>query len=371
MTAETTSALPITKKVLWLFPLCLIFYELPLYFATNMYLPALPAMSQTFAIKASLAQLTIAIWFLGASCFQVFLGPLADHLGRRQVLLSGGLFFVLASLFCATTSHIGIFIVARFVQGCVVSSILVSGYAAIHELLDSEQAIKTLSWMGGITVLAPAVGPLFGSFLINFMGWRNIFFLLASLAAIALYLLYLYMPDTQQKNAYVSFKDVLKNYRRVIFNRKFIYFTFPFCLLFAGMMCWDTFSPFYVIKFLGFGIFYFGLIQTIVYGGFITGTHLIRLFITKLNLVMRYGLMSALFFSICVGFTLALIPHRGSIVLFFLIAFTLSTGLVFYTLHRKAIESVDAPMGIKMAVFSSAMNLFGFLGSLIASTVHF
>ena len=86
---------------------------------------------------------------------------------------------------------------------------------------------------------------------------------------------------------------------------------------------------------------------------------------------MRYGLMSALLFSICAGFTLALIPQRGSIVLFFLTAFTLSTGLVFYTLHRKAIESVDAPMGIKMAVFSSAMNLFGFLGSLMASTVHF
>lgn len=52
-------------------------------------------------------------------------------------------------------------------------------------------------------------------------------------------------------------------------------------------------------------------------------------------------------------------------------AFTLSTGLIFYTLHRKAIEAVDAPMGIKMAVFSSAMNFFGFLSSLIATTVHF
>ena len=156
------------------------------------------------------------------------------------------------------------------------------------------------------------------------------------------------MPEKQKKKSYLSFKDVLKNYGLVIFNRKFIYFTFPFCLLFAGMMCWDTFSPFYIIKFLGLGIFYFGLIQTIVYGGFITGTHLIRLFIKKLNPIMRYGLMSALLFSICAGFTLALIPQRGSIVLFFLTAFTLSTGLVFYTLHRKAIESVDSLMGIKM-----------------------
>lgn len=52
MTAEILNALPISKKIICLFPLCLIFYELPLYFATNMYLPA---MSQTFGINVSLA----------------------------------------------------------------------------------------------------------------------------------------------------------------------------------------------------------------------------------------------------------------------------------------------------------------------------
>ncbi len=371
MSAETINALPTDKKILWLFPLCLIFYELPLYFATNMYLPALPAMSQTFGVNASLAQLTIAIWFLGASSFQIFLGPLADHFGRRQVLLGSGLFFVMASMLCALTSNIGIFIAARFIQGCVVSSILVTGYAAIHELLDSEQAIKTLSWMGGITVLAPAIGPFLGSFLINIFSWRNIFFLLAFIAALALYLLYLYMPETQEKKINLSSKDTLKNFKIVSINRNFLYFTLPFCLLFAAMMCWDTFSPFYIIKYLGLSVFYFGIVQSIVYGGFIIGTHLIRVFITKVNLIIRYGLISALFFSICVIFTLTLLPNNGNMVLFFLTAFTLSTGLVFYALHRKAIESVEAPMGVKMAVFSTAMNLFGFFGSLIASMIHF
>lgn len=95
------------------------------------------------------------------------------------------------------------------------------------------------------------------------------------------------------------------------------------------------------------------------------------MFVEKVNLIIRYGLISALLFFVCVILTLILIPHRGNIVIFFLTAFTLSTGLVFYALHRKAIESVEAPMGIKMAVFSTAMNLFGFLGSLIATRVHF
>ena len=48
----------------------------------------------------------------------------------------------------------------------------------------------------------------------------------------------------------------------------------------------------------------------------------------------------------------------------------LSTGLIFYTLHRKAIEASNVSAGIKIAVFSNAMNLFGFFGSLLANTIH-
>ncbi|MCZ6913947.1 MAG: MFS transporter [Rickettsia endosymbiont of Ixodes persulcatus] len=221
---EYTNTLTLTKKILWVFPLCLIFYELPLYFAINMYLPALPEMSQAFGIKANLAQLTIAIWFFGASCFQVFLGPLADRFGYRKVLLNGGIFFIVACLICALTHHITLFLVARFIQGSVVSSILVAGYATIHEILDTEQAIKTLSWMGSITVLSPAIGPLLGTFFIKIIGWQNIFFFLATLAAIALYLLYLYMPKSEQKKQSLRIKPILINYRTVILSKKFVFF---------------------------------------------------------------------------------------------------------------------------------------------------
>lgn len=38
--------------------------------------------------------------------------------------------------------------------------------------------------------------------------------------------------------------------------------------------------------------------------------------------------------------------------------------------YRKAIEASNASTGIKIAVFSSAMNLFGFFGSLLANTIQ-
>jgi len=51
--------------------------------------------------------------------------------------------------------------------------------------------------------------------------------------------------------------------------------------------------------------------------------------------------------------------------------FSTSTRLIFYSLHRIAVETPKAPMGTTIAVFSTAMNLFGFLGSLAARAIHF
>ncbi|MFZ0219370.1 MAG: MFS transporter [Candidatus Aquirickettsiella sp.] len=230
------------KKMHWGFPIALILYELPLYFATNMILPALPQISQTFDIKANMAKLTVAIWFLGASCFQVILGPLADYLGRRKILIMGGVFFIAATLLCAITHSIGIFLFARFIQGCVVSSILVAGYTIIHELMNSEQALKTLSWMGSITVLSPAIGPLLGSFLLTWLHWRGLFFLLAAIACISIILLFITMPETvikiKEKN--ISWEKIIKDYKSVLRNKRFLAYTLPFCVLFAAMMLWDT-----------------------------------------------------------------------------------------------------------------------------------
>jgi DHA1 family multidrug/chloramphenicol efflux transport protein-like MFS transporter len=356
----------------WLFPIALILYELPLYFATNMLLPALPQISQAFAIKASMAKLTVAIWFLGASCFQIILGPLADHLGRRKILIMGGVFFIAATLLCAITNSIGIFLFARFIQGCVVSSILVAGYATIHELMTTEQALKTLSWMGSITVLSPAIGPLLGSFLLTWLHWRGLFFLLAAIACISVIFLFITMPETviKVKEKGISWTKVIKDYQSVLSNKRFLAYTLPFCLLFAAMMLWDTLSPFYLIHWLGLSIVLFGCIQAISYAGFIIGTNLIRCFISKLDQVIREGLKVSTLFAILTALCFALVPQQFKLVIFFLSLFMLSTGLIFYTLHRKAVESSHVSTGIKVAVFSSAMNLFGFFGSLLANTIH-
>lgn len=359
------------RKIALLFPISLILYELPLYLSNNLFLPALPLVRQSFHVSNATAQLSIALWFLGASTLQVILGPLSDHYGRKRVLLSGGLLFLLATLICAMTTSMTWFLASRFLQGCVASTILVTGYAMIHELLDTKQAIKTISWMGSITVMAPAVGPLLGSVLLHLMSWRGLFVILIGVASVSLLLLYAFMPQDERKPERLEFKTIIQNYRLVCTNVHFWIYTLAFSGLFAALMAWNTFSPFYLMDYLKFSLLDFGYLQMLVYGVFIVGINITSSLSTPIEQIINRGLIFAVIFFCFSFFAFIYIPQHFMVVMTCLVLFTFSTGAIFYSLSRKAMEVSKAPMGTTMAVFSTKMNLFGFLGSFAARFLHF
>lgn len=360
------------KKISILFPISLILYELPLYLANNIFLPALPLVKDSFRVSNATAQLSVALWFLGASTLQVILGPLSDHYGRKKVLLSGGLIFLLATLVCATTTSITWFLACRFMQGCVASTILVTGYAIIHELLDTKSAIKTISWMGSITLMAPAVGPMLGSLLLSVMHWRGLFVILIVMASLSLILLYIFMPqDKRSKPENLQIKTIIQDYRSIVTSAYFWIYTLAFSVLFAALMAWNTISPFYLVSYLKLSLFNFGLLQMLFYGVFIIGVNINSLLKFPLAQIIHRGLVFSagfLFFSLM---TLLYLPHQLLIVMTSLLLFALSTGVILYSLNRVAIEIPKAPMGTVTAVFATTLNLFAFLGSLSVRWLHF
>ena len=85
--------------------------------STDMYLPALPALSRELGATMAQTQLTLSAGILGLSLGQVIAGPSSDALGRRRPLLIGVAAFALASLLCIIAPSIAVLILLRFVQG--------------------------------------------------------------------------------------------------------------------------------------------------------------------------------------------------------------------------------------------------------------
>jgi MFS transporter, DHA1 family, multidrug resistance protein len=74
--------------------------------ATDMYLPSLPAIASAFATDAGEVQLTLSVFLVGFALGQIVYGPVADHYGRKPVLLAGLILFVAASFACMAATSI-------------------------------------------------------------------------------------------------------------------------------------------------------------------------------------------------------------------------------------------------------------------------
>lgn len=366
-----------SRHLLLVFPALLISYEMATYLSNDMYLPALPQLMADLNLSQSVAQLTLTSWFFGSASMQLILGPLSDKVGRRPILLGGGILFILSSIVCALAQDITTLIVARFIQGTSVCSVIVAGYASIHELFDDKQAMKTLAWMGSVTILAPAFGPLLGAVILVgiFHSWRLIFWILSGTAALSLFLLYHYMPESHplEKREPVIVKKLLENYFNILITPGFIVPLMMYCFLFGGIMAWLAAGPFLVNTTFKQSVIMFGVYQAVIFMGFIIGTRITRRLLNKFTpkRIIHDGLLCA-----CIGGVGGLLwsylyPENLYGLIIGLTLFSLGSGICMAPLNRVSIASCEAyPMGTRVALFSCIMSLFGALGSVLASVFY-
>jgi Bcr/CflA subfamily drug resistance transporter len=355
-------------------PVLLALLELVIYLSNDMYLPALLAIRSDLHTSSSLVQLSLTSWFLGGTLLHLIVGPISDSIGRKPVMLVGGLIFVVSSLICGVTNNIVVLLLARFFQGTTVSVVAVSSYATLHEILDDIQAAKAIAVMTAITVLAPAFGPLLGGVLMSSFGWRSIFYSVAIIGGILATLAMILLPESNPPEKRQSFmlSSIVRNYRNIILNREFRTNTLTASMLFSGTIVWIVVGPFLIIEEFKRTPIEFGLIQALVFSGFVLGAGLVKVLMSRVgvNSLLRIGIGINVVAG-CLALILASIFDNmlfPIVACFFL--YSIGSGLTFSTFQRLAITSSPEPTGAKMAVFATAMVCFASLGSVAVSIFY-
>src|SRR4051794_41884951 len=85
--------------------------------ATDMYVPAFPAVARELGATATQVQLTLTTFFVGMALGQLVGGPVSDQRGRRWPLVAAVAVMTMASVVCALAPSIAGMAIARFLQG--------------------------------------------------------------------------------------------------------------------------------------------------------------------------------------------------------------------------------------------------------------
>ena len=109
---------------------------------TDLYLPALPALTEGFAAPMAQAQLTLTALLLAFGVSQLIWGPLSDRFGRRPILLIGLSAYVLASVASTLSPTMEMLIVWRTLQGAAMGASVMCARAILRDLYTPAQGAR-------------------------------------------------------------------------------------------------------------------------------------------------------------------------------------------------------------------------------------
>jgi len=333
----------------------ILLYDLMSWCSEDLHLPFVHQISDHLSTHRMMLQQSFVSWFIGLSISPCLWGPLSDWKGRRPILLGSSFLFVASTFACAASTSAVFLIIARFFQGVSVGSVTATGYPAIYEACDAHQTIVLMMLITAIGLMIPAAAPLIGHMLLKQgFSWRMLWIGLAFIGLINVYGFWRWMPETNQKPLFLSFKEVTKNYITCFKNTLFVKLTVLFGLLHLVFNTWIAEGPFLMQKqdFISFEESPF-----FVFGGYFLAT--CASFIIQAKHFMKAMLIGAQLLLAASLFSLLLIWIPSNLLVRFAVLslYTFGAGLLLAPLPRLTMESSEVPMGQRSAVFSLILGL--------------
>ncbi len=248
-------------------------------FVTDLYLPALPSLAAYFKSSDALVQMSLTMSMLGLATGQLFIGPVSDRFGRRNVLLLTLILFIITSIFCILSPSVHLFNLSRLFQGMSASGGIVIARSISADLYSGKELKRFLGMISAVNGIAPVLAPVLGGFIMSVGTWKNIF---AVLLAYGLLMLLLAIGTRESlplhrrsKHGIVgSFAAYAKLFRNKTYLLYLSVFMFSSMVLFAYIAC----SPFILQSIYSLSPMQFSLCFALnaigITAGCMLGTHL-------------------------------------------------------------------------------------------------
>jgi DHA1 family bicyclomycin/chloramphenicol resistance-like MFS transporter len=252
---------------------------------TDLYLPALPTITQVFGAAMSQAQLTLSALLLAFGVSQLVWGPLSDRFGRRPVLLTGTALYVLASVGSAAATSIEQLIVLRVLQGAAMGAGVMCARAVVRDLYAPTEGARVMSkGLSGLGVIACLSAPV-GGLLAEYLGWRAALLALAVFGALVLTVLALRFEETlDRKNPSALEPGTLwRTWSQIARHPTFWAYAVLATASYAGLFTFLAAGSFVFIGVLGLSKPAYGLAMLTMSLSYIAGTFICR------RLLPRFG----------------------------------------------------------------------------------
>ncbi|MET9516542.1 Bcr/CflA family multidrug efflux MFS transporter [Streptomyces sp. NPDC002994] len=219
----------------------------------DMYLPALPDVTQSLRSPAATVQLTLTACLAGMALGQLVVGPMSDRFGRRKPLLLGMMVYVVATAICAFAPSIELLIAFRLLQGLAGAAGIVIARAVVRDLYDGVEMARFFSTLMLISGVAPVIAPVIGGQVLRLTDWRGIFVVLTGVGVLLTLVVWKWLHETlpADRRHEGGVGEALRTMRGLLADRVFTGYVLAGGLAFAALFAYIAASPFVVQEIYG------------------------------------------------------------------------------------------------------------------------
>ncbi|KIM77118.1 hypothetical protein PILCRDRAFT_825659 [Piloderma croceum F 1598] len=153
--------------------------------ASSMMAPGLPEIATHYRITSeTITSMTLSIYLLSFALGPLILAPLSEMYGRALVLLFGNVTMVVCNIGCAFSPTVGSLIACRFLAGLGGSAASIGG-SCVSDLFSERDRANAMAIYSLGPLLAPSIGPVWAGFIVQTIGFKWVFIMIAIGSGIA------------------------------------------------------------------------------------------------------------------------------------------------------------------------------------------
>ncbi|MDY0779481.1 multidrug effflux MFS transporter [Tenacibaculum sp. IB213877] len=299
-------------------------------------------------------QLLITMIFLGLGFGQLIFGPLSDSFGRKPMIYTGFIIFIIASLICVSSTSLEIMILGRILQGIGLSAPRTISIAMVRDSFSGDYMAKIMSFIVVIFILVPVVAPAIGKLMLDAYGWKFIFNSQLIYGVIVILWLWLRQPETLDEDSRIkfSFRLFINGIKEFIKYKEAIIFTLISGFITGSFMVYLSSSEHIFREQYNlseeFPFIFAGLAISVGFATFLNGTFVVR-FGMK-NMVKTF---TALFALVSLFYILLFFQKQNPSIIVLIIFFGLQffcIGFLFGNLRALAMQPIGHIAGVGAAI---------------------
>jgi EmrB/QacA subfamily drug resistance transporter len=128
----------------------------------------------------------VTAYLLASTVVGPFYGKLGDQYGRKIVLQSAIVIFLVGSALCGISQNMTELIVFRAIQGLGGGGLFVTTIAVVGDIIPPRDRGRYQGLFGGVFGVSTVIGPLLGGFFVDNLSWRWIFYVNIPIGLVAL-----------------------------------------------------------------------------------------------------------------------------------------------------------------------------------------